>query len=117
MSTAGVYNFTLDQGSVFYINMLYQDPNGDPIDLTGMTARMQLRRTYNTPAELTLTSPSNGIVITPLIGKIAVTITDEQTGALGSGFYLYDLELNNAGVIDRIIQGTLTVSAQVTQDA
>jgi hypothetical protein len=114
MSTAGVYNFTLDQGSVFYINLAYQNPDGTPINLTGMSAKMQLARSYRTPKELILSSPSNGIVITPLTGKIAVTITDEQTGLLGSGFYVYDLELDNAGVIDRIIQGTITVSPQVT---
>jgi len=117
MSTAGVYNFTLDQGSVFNINLAYKNPDGTPINLSGMTARMQLRRSTTTAAELTLSSPSNGIVITGATGEIAVTITDEETGALGSGFYVYDLELNNAGVIDRIIQGTITVSAQVTQDA
>lgn len=114
MSTAGVYNFTLDQGSVFYINLVYANPDGTPIDLTGMTARMQLARSFTTVKDLTLSSPSNGIVITPLTGNIAVTITDEQTALLGSGFYVYDLELDNAGVIDRIIQGTITVSPQVT---
>jgi hypothetical protein len=114
MSTAGVYNFTLDQGSVFYINLVYNNPDGTPINLTGMTAKMQLARSFTTVKDLTLSSPSNGIVITPLTGNIAVTITDEQTALLGSGFYVYDLELDNAGVIDRIIQGTITVSPQVT---
>jgi hypothetical protein len=114
MSTAGIYNFTLDQGSVFYINLQYKNPDNTPIDLTGQTARMQLRRTFTSPAEITLTSPSGGIVITPLTGLVAITITDEQTETLGSGFYVYDLELDNAGVINRIIQGQITVSPQVT---
>ena len=113
--TAGIYNFTLDQGSVFYINLQYKDPDGNPINLTGQTARMQLRRQYGYPVVLTLTTdPGDGIVITGATGNIAITITDERTEILESGFYVYDLELNNAGVINRLIQGTLTVSPQVT---
>jgi len=112
--TAGIYNFTLDQGSVFYINLQYEDPDGNPINLTGNTARMQLRRQYSTPAVLTLTTGGGGIVITGATGNIAIEITDEQTETLEGGFYLYDLELNNGGVISRLIQGTITVSPQVT---
>lgn len=112
--TAGVYNFTLDQGSVFYINLKYQDPTGTPINLTGNTARMQLRRQYSSPVVLTLTTDGGGIVITGATGNIAIQITDEQTETLEEGFYVYDLELNNGGVISRLIQGTITVSPQVT---
>jgi len=112
--TAGVYNFTLDQGSVFYINLKYQDPNGVPINLTGNTARMQLRRQYSSPVVLTLTTGGGGFVITGATGNIAIQITDEQTETLEEGFYVYDLELNNGGVISRLIQGTITVSPQVT---
>lgn len=115
--TAGIYNFTLDQGAVLTLNLVYQNPNGTPINLTGQTGRMQLRRKFSSVAELTLTTSNGGLTITPLTGNILITMTDEQTGALGSGFYLYDLELINAGVVERIIQGQITVNAQVTQDA
>jgi hypothetical protein len=104
----------LDQGSVFYVNLQYEDPDGNPINLSGNTARMQLRRSFTTVAELTLTTGGGGIVITGATGNIAITISDEQTEALGSGFYVYDLELDNGGIITRLIQGQITVSPQVT---
>jgi len=106
--TAGIYNFTLDQGGVLYLNLAYQDSNKVPINLTGQTGRMQLRRKFSSVADLTLTTSNGGITITPLTGNVLVTMTDEQTG---------DLELNNAGVIERLIQGQITVNAQVTTDA
>lgn len=116
--TAGIYNFSVDQGSVFTLNLDYQDPDGNPIDLSGQTARMQFRRQYNsTIADLTLTTGGGGIVITGATGNILITITDEQTSTLNEGFYVYDLELDNAGVISRLVQGQVTVNAQVTQDA
>jgi hypothetical protein len=113
--TAGIYNFTIDQGSTFYLNLIYQDSNGVPINLTGNTARMQLRRTFTSPvADLTLTTASGAIVITGATGNILITITDELTGTLEPGFYLYDLELDNGGVITRLIQGQVTLAQQVT---
>lgn len=116
--TAGIYNFTLDQGSQYTTTIVYEDPSGNPIDLTGYTAAMQLREQSASPnpATLTLTSaPGGGIVITPLTGTLDITMTTAQTGALDARFYVYDLELTLSGVVTRIIQGQITVSAQVTK--
>jgi len=115
--TAGIYNFTVDQGSIFTLNLIYQDSSGVPINLTGNTARMQLRRKFGSIADLTLTSADGDIVITGNTGNILITISDEDTGSLDSGFYLYDLELDNAGVVSRLIQGQITLSQQVTANA
>lgn len=112
--TAGLYSFTVDQGSTFYLNLIYQDSDGVPIDITGNTARMQLRRAFNSVVDLTLTSASGDIVITGNTGNILITISDTDTGLLEAGFYLYDLELDNGGVITRLIQGQITLSQQVT---
>ena len=115
--TAGIYNFTIDQGSEYTTTIVYKDPQGVPIDLTGYSAKMELREQSSSPnpAALTLTSPSGGIVITPLTGTLAITMTTAQTNALSARFYVYDLELTVGGVVSRLIQGQITVSAQVTQ--
>ena len=42
-------------------------------------------------------------------------MTAAQTGGLPARFYVYDLELTLGSVVTRIIQGQITVSAQVTQ--
>jgi hypothetical protein len=112
--TAGIYSFTVDQGATFYLNLVYQDSNKVPVNLNGNTARMQLRRAFDAPAELTLTSADGDIVITGNTGNILITISDEDTGALEAGFYVYDLELDNSGIITRLIQGQITVAQQVT---
>lgn len=113
--TAGIYNFTMDQGSTWTLSLIYKDPNGDPIDLTGYTAKMQLRSKSNSStAVLTLATGGDGITITPLTGTISLYATDEQTGLIASGFYVYDLELDNGGAITRLIQGQVTLSPQVT---
>lgn len=114
--TAGIYNTTIDQGSVWNMTIVYQDPNGTPMNLTGFTAAMQLRQNYNSATpDLTLTTSNGGLTITGATGTIQVTATAEQTGLLESGFYVYDLELTSGSNISRLIQGQITVAEQVTR--
>jgi hypothetical protein len=114
--TAGIYNATIDQGATWSVTVTYKDSTGAPINLTGYTAALQVRQQYSSvDADLTLTSPSNGIVITPLTGVVVVTMTATQTAALAEGYYVYDLELTSGTYKDRLIQGQLTVAPEVTR--
>jgi hypothetical protein len=114
--TAGIYNFTLDQGSNWDLNVVYKDANDNPINLTGYAAAMQLRQNYNSDlADLTLSTSNGGITITGALGKLYLTATATQTGNLDAGFYVYDLEISSGGVVTRLIQGQVTVSGEVTR--
>jgi len=61
-----------------------------------------------------LATGGQGIVITGAQGKLNLEATDEQTQVIEPGIYVYDLELDNGGVRTRLIQGMVTVSAEVT---
>ena len=115
MAIAGIYNFTLDQGSTWTLQIVYNDPNGTPINLTGYTAEMQIRRKFDsdTPV-LTLSTANGGITIVGATGTLNLVATDEQA-AIDAGLYVYDLELSTGGVRTRLIQGTVTVSGEVTR--
>jgi hypothetical protein len=89
-----------------------------PVDLTGCTAALQLRSLPNDPtAALTLTTANGGIAITALTGEIAVSATATQTRAIDEGYYYYDLEVTATatGVVTRIAQGQILVSAEITR--
>jgi hypothetical protein len=113
------YNTVIDQGADWYFNVTYQNPNGTPINLTGYTAACQLRSLPNSPsAVLTLTTQNGGITITPLTGVVALRATAAQTMAIDEGNYVYDLEIYssaNPSVVTRLVQGQITVSAEVTR--
>lgn len=114
--TAGIYNATIDQGSIWNVTLVYKDSNDVPVNLTGYTAAMQLRQNYNSElADLTLTTSNGGITITGATGTIAISATAIQTGLLTPGFYVYDLELTSGANISRLIQGQITVAEQVTR--
>jgi hypothetical protein len=118
MAIAGIYNITMDQGAQWTLQVVYDNNNGTPFDLTGYTARMQVRPKFGSDnAVLTISSPSSGIVITPLTGTLELTATTAQTGDIDGGFYVYDLEISSGGVVTRLMQGSVTVRDQVTLNA
>ena len=114
--TAGIYNATIDQGATWSVTVLYKDSAGAPINLTGYTAAMQVRQQYSSAdADLTLTTSNGGITITGATGTVLITMTATQTAALEEGYYVYDVELTSGAVVDRLIQGQLTVAPEVTR--
>lgn len=113
---AVTYNALIEQGADWELIFEWQNPNGTPIDVTGYTAELQIRTSpLAKTAVLTLTSAS-GITITPLLGKFTVRATAIQTSAITNGTYSYDMEITSpGGYVTRLVQGTATVSPQVTR--
>jgi hypothetical protein len=116
---AVTFNTTIDQGADWFLNFQYKNPNNTPIILTNYTAALQIRTSpLAKTAVLTLTSPSNGIVITGNTGTIAVHATATQTANITNGKYAYDLEITAPApdnTVTRLVQGTIEVSPQVTR--
>jgi hypothetical protein len=89
-----------------------------PVNLTGYTSALQLRSLPNdATAALTLTTENGGIAITALTGTIAVSATAAQTRAIDEGYYYYDLEITqtSTGIVTRVAQGQILVSAEITR--
>lgn len=87
-----------------------------PIDITGYTAKLQLRTfPSSVNAVLTLTTENGGITLDGPNGAIAIHATATQTGAINDGPYDYDLEIYQGSSVTRVIQGQAVVSAQVTR--
>jgi hypothetical protein len=111
------YNFIIDQGADWYLNIAYKDSTGAAINLTGYTAAMQFRLTTTSATAAISLTQASGITITGATGNLAIRATAAQTGALDdSAKYDYDLEItSSAGVVTRLIQGIASVSSQVTR--
>lgn len=87
-----------------------------PKDLTGWTARLQIRESIeDTTTLVSLTSPSD-IVITLATAEIAITISAAVTAALDFEEGVYDLELEDgAGNVTRLVEGVVTFVKEVTR--
>lgn len=86
-----------------------------PVDLTGATARMQVRDSIGGALLLELTSDNGGLAITGA-GTLTRTLSAAQTAALTWAEGVYDLEIEYAdGTVQRYLQGAVTVSREVTR--
>ena len=113
---AGQKNFDVDQNATFSFVVEYKDDNGNAIDLTGASAKMQIRDVKGgTKLAVTLTSPSGGIVINGPLGKLTVTLTPTQTNKLFYPKSVYDIMVvdSNANKI-KLLEGFMTLNRSVT---
>lgn len=122
--SAAVTDLTVEQGATFRSLLYWTDENDQPIDLTGFTARMQVRRTVEaTDIEAELTTENGGITLGLVVGpppyNIELLLTAAQTEALdasaSSKNWFYDLELVNGSTVTRLMRGRFRVSLEVTR--
>lgn len=119
--SAAKLNLLVEAGATFNCVLTWQDPDGDPIDITGYTAALQARATADAAAALVdLTSEVNGgITLGDTDGTIAIVIAAAATAALPTGRLVYDLELTAPGPtgdVVRLVEGSITVHRQVTRE-
>jgi len=113
---ATTYDLTIEQGATFSLVITYKD-NGVAVNLTGYTARMQVRATLESASTLVeLTTANSRIALGGTAGTITLTISATDTAALTAGRGVYDLELvSGSGIVTRLLQGVATISRNVTR--
>ena len=113
---AGQYDITCDQGATFSRVITWKNSNGTPIDLTNYTARMQVRSNYpSSTVILSLTTENSGIALGGVLGTITLAATATATGAIAADEYVYDLELITGSNVTRVVEGSFTVTPEVTR--
>lgn len=102
-------NLVIDQGSTFASSIELLDQNDEALDVSGFTARAQLRKHYTSTNAVSF---STGLAN----GTLVISLTANQTANVISGRYVYDIELVDAtGTVTRILEGIVTVTPEVTR--
>ena len=139
---ASRYDIKAEQGTTFKLHLQYST-EGDGINLDGLTARMQVRRSYKNP-KILLQLDTNGVTgggstgefllgggvfgtggiilnastlgVTGTTGGIYISINHLTMSNVPEGRHLYDLEiLNTYGEVQRLIEGMFDVPAEITR--
>lgn len=113
----GKYSFTLYQGATFSRILTWKDANEDAINLTGYTARLQMRESVDADAPFaTLTTENGGITLGGAAGTIMLGLSAADSEDIEALSGVYDLELVSAGgVVTRLLEGEVTISREVTR--
>tara|TARA_R100000388_G_scaffold1643_1_gene2393 strand:+ start:862 stop:1260 length:399 start_codon:yes stop_codon:yes gene_type:complete len=129
---AGKYSFVIEQGATTDFEIQYKDSNGDPIDLTGYTAKMQIRSTFaQNGGELFLTLSSSrnpdgtGLnfsgssnSLPPSSGSIGIFIAACTSSQLTFNEAFYDLEIysgsSHCPITTRLLEGKVKLNKEIT---
>ena len=111
--SAGRYNLFIDQGSDFAIEFTINE-DGSAKDLTGFSARAQMRPTR---ASSTLSASFSCSISNPTTGVVKMELSNATSSAVAAGRYFYDLEIftANDATVTRIMQGEVDLSQEVTR--
>lgn len=116
MISPGILNLTLPQGSTWDVSLTYNDSAGSPVNLSNYTASMQVRNSYKSPTTILSLTNSSGITLGGSAGTISIDIPASVSQTVAAEKYVYDLELTSSGgTVTRLVQGTFTVTPEVTK--
>ncbi len=109
---AAIANLTIDQGATFTSDVTVKDAQGNAFNLTGYTAAAKLAKGF--ASTRTRTNMTTSIATDATTGVVTLSLTATETSALDAERYVYDLEITSGATVTRVIEGIITVRAQVT---
>ena len=120
---AGKYNLTIEQGTTLNLDLTYRDSDNNPIDLTGYSAKMQIKSDYadkNPKTYLTLSSSLNadntGLTLGGASGSINIFVSAPSSSAINFDSAVYDLEITSiTGLVTRLLEGNVKLNREVTR--
>lgn len=107
------HDLTITQGDEKAYNLAFSAA-GNPIDITGATVKMTVKRSHSEEAiaiQKVVTSHSD-----PTEGKTIITLTSTNTN-IPLGSYYYDIQVSGGPFSKKtILKGRLIITWQVTED-
>ena len=113
---AGIYNFTIEQGTTFKRTFKYKDANGDGVDLSSHSVRMQIRKNIGGDLISSFTEEGSDKFT---VGGVAnneftLVIAAASTSAYTFNTAVFDIEIEKDSEVTRLLQGKIKLSKEVT---
>lgn len=114
---AGQHDILIEPGANFQLSLVYKDSAGALVNLTGYTARMQVRPTKDSDTVLMSATTANGtITMGGTAGTITVDVPAADTLGVEGLKGVYDLLITSpAGAVTRLLQGVAYINQDVTR--
>ena len=110
---AAYSNLVLEQGTTFSTTITIDDVYGEVFDLSGFSARAEMRKSYySANATAVFTTSINGTN-----GIITLELTPQATANIAPGRYVYDAIIVDSirNITTRVLEGIIEVTPRVTR--
>lgn len=106
----------IEQGSTFNLTVNAKNSDGTVKNLSGYTAKMQIRPEVSSSTIYADASTTNGMIaINGTQGQITVTISETATALYDWSIGVYDLKVLSVDDVIRLVHGNVALSKQVTR--
>jgi hypothetical protein len=113
--TAGLHDITIEQGSNFKRTFTWKDSNAAPVNVTGYTAKLNIKGKKSDTSALYSTDQAGHIALGGTAGTITINVPAATTGALDFNWGVWDIELTDGSSnVTRLLEGKVKLSKQVT---
>jgi hypothetical protein len=111
------YDLIIRQGSTWTQFIVWKDSDGNPINLAGYTARMQIRPVIQSQTVIVALTTENGrIALGGSDGSLTLALDAETTADIEQASGFYDIELESFdGTVTAILQGRVKFPREVTR--
>lgn len=106
-------NFNVVQGDTLNLNVLYKDPDGLPIDLTGYAASLEVKDKPGGRILCATASVGDGITITSASGSIDISLSPSKTRKFTVPRAAYQLQLSYNNTYTTLLHGWFLVEKSV----
>ena len=111
--SAASYDLVIDQGSTFAIDLTIKE-SGSAKDLTGYSARAQMRTTKTSS---TVAATFTCTILNASNGTMKMELPATTSSAMEAGMFFYDLEIftPSDAIVKRLLEGKVTLNQEVTR--
>lgn len=121
-SGAAEHNIIADQNATFRYVFVWQDSDGNAINVTGYDAYMKVRKMYPSTmltaaysdAAVIDISNASEITVTGLTGTFDITVSSTIMSAIAPGIYNYDLLIDTGSEKTVIVRGYFEIRQGAT---
>jgi len=118
MHTPGYLDLSMYQGASWDYSLTWTT-GGTAVNLTGYSARMQIRESYDSTSLVMSLTSGTGITLGGTAGTILLAAAATATAGIDATpnkQYVYDLELvSGSGTVTRLVEGNVLVYPEVTR--
>ena len=109
-------NISMDANTSFSQNVVWENSSGNPVDLTGYHAYMQVRSKASNDLIVALSDANGKIVVDTANSQFVIQLQPADTASAPPGIHAYDLlSVAPDGTTTKLIYGSFAIKSTLTE--